>query len=118
MAVPWEGKEKGIDVRASRASGIANRVSSRTESRAFSHDATSIVILRPAPLPHAGRRISPPRFGGRGTQRGLHAAGRDLLLGEKSSLSDAGGVGGCGGGPAGGAPQPLPLFRSLCKSWL
>jgi hypothetical protein len=68
---------------------------------AFSDDATSIVILRPAPLPQAGRRISPPsarrgktspfvttekrvssrtesrasscppQFGGRGTQRGI-----------------------------------------------
>src|SRR5271155_1653994 len=29
------------------------------ESRAFSDDATSIVILRPAALPQAGRRITP-----------------------------------------------------------
>src|SRR5271156_5708802 len=29
------------------------------ESRAFSDDATSIVILRPAALPQAGRRVTP-----------------------------------------------------------
>jgi hypothetical protein len=34
-------------------------VSSRTQSRAFSDDATSFVILRPAPLSQGGRRISP-----------------------------------------------------------
>jgi hypothetical protein len=37
-------------------------LSSQTQSRAFSDDATSIVILRPAPSLQAGRRISPAAF--------------------------------------------------------
>ena len=52
-----------------RSKSIASFCRVFRNSRAFSDDATSIVILRTAPLRPAGRRISPPHSGGRGTQR-------------------------------------------------
>ena len=52
-----------------RSKSIASFCRVFCNSRTFSDDATSIVILRTAPLRQDGRRISPPHSGGRGTQR-------------------------------------------------
>jgi len=84
-ASQFAARERNVSSRLSRATPARG-----TQSRAFSDDATSIVILRPAPLPQAARRISPPQFAGRGTRRGIcfpqNSTRRQILIASAPGL--------------------------------